>query len=429
VDRRPHNPAYSFPAADAGGSRPAGLHNYEAEMALLAAIIASNAVYPKVSGTLKAEHFADALHGRIYAAIGKLVGAGKVANVITLKDQFERDPALADVGGAKYLSKLAGSVVTIINAPDYADAVRELWLRRELVAGAEALLESAADLERSPDEVAAAFIADLTQLSGEGRQTAISKRDVAEGLVASMQRPGECYSTGLPSLDDALGGGLYAGKLYGVAARKKVGKTVLLGTVSHNLDRIGVKHLFIALEMSPAEIEQRNAAREIGINPIAFLRHPTHQLADQVASYACDLSEDTTIYEGAPGASLHDVLRMIGRAIIKHRIKGVVLDYWQLVSGKVKNESEEYHLRLVAQSIADFCRRHGLFCLIAAQVNQEGNTRGGEGLKLACDVYFTLHREKASDGAWLEMEESRYVPYCSVGSEDATGLWLHHNGP
>ena len=79
---------------------------------------------------------------------------------------------------------------------------------------------------------------------------------------------------------------------------------------------------------------------------------------------------------------------MVGRAIVRHGIKGVILDYWQLVGGKVRNESEEFHLRNIAQWLADTCRKHSIWALVAAQVNQEGNTRGGEGLKLACDVYF-----------------------------------------
>jgi replicative DNA helicase len=226
-----------------------------------------------------------------------------------------------------------------------------------------------------------------------------------------------------------MGGGLYAGKLYGFAARKKVGKTVLLGTISHNLHRAKVPHLFIALEMSPVEIEQRNAARELGINSIAFLRNPTRDLARRVSDeYAVGLG-GYAVYESAPGASLDQVRGMISRAIVRNKIKGVVLDYWQLVGGKAKGESEEYHLRTVAQWLADTCRKHGLWAMVACQVNQEGNTRGGEGLKLACDLYFTLHRDKGSDGGWLEMEESRYAPYCNVGGEDGPGLWLHHNGP
>jgi replicative DNA helicase len=187
-------------------------------------------------------------------------------------------------------------------------------------------------------------------------------------------------------------------------------------------------HLFIALEMSPAEIEQRNAARELGINSIVFLKEPTKDLARRVADYASAVS-DSALYESAPGASLDEVRRMVSRAVVTHGIKGVILDYWQLVGGKAAKETEECHLRNVAQWLADACRKHGFWCLIAAQQNQEGNSRGGEGLRLACDAYFALNREKGADGAWMEMQESRYLPYQNIGSETVPGLWLNHHGP
>ena len=147
-----------------------------------------------------------------------------------------------------------------------------------------------------------------------------------------------------------------------------------------------------------------------------------------VADYAITVPNHT-IYEALPGGSFGDLRRVVARAIVRHRIKGLVLDYWQLVGGKEPRDTEEYHLRMVAQWVADTCRKHGLWVLVAAQVNQTGNTRGGEGLKLASDMYFTLHRDKGAQGAWLEMEESRYTLYTDVGSVHDPGLWLSNTGP
>ena len=404
------------------------LFNYEAEMALLGALFVRNELWYAISEIIWSDHFADALHGRIFDAIGRALRSGTVADVITLAHEFEADPALVGQGGARYLARLAAGVVTLHNTSDYAEAIRDLWMLRELVAKAEALKAAAMSPDPCIDDIVAGAVRDLHGISAVGKQSAISKRAVAESLVDAIMNPAPVYPTGLPSLDEVLGGGLIAGKMVGISARKKVGKTVLLGTISHNLDKLGVKHLLIALEMTPEEIEQRCAARELKINSIAFTKYATKALAERVAEYACDL-KDTAIYERAPGASLDEVRRMISRAVIRHGITGVILDYWQLVSGKGRNDTEEYHLRNVAQWLADLCRKQNLWCLIAAQQNQEGNSRGGEGLRLACDVYFALHRTKGEDAAWLEMQESRYTAYCDVGAADRPGLWLNHNGP
>src|SRR6267378_266972 len=108
--------------------------NIEAEQALLGAIFINNVVaYDRVSGFLRPEHFGNAVHGRIYAAIGKLLDRGQIANPITLKNLFDQDGALAEIGGAQYLAKLAESAVTIINAEHYGRTIHDLHLRRELI--------------------------------------------------------------------------------------------------------------------------------------------------------------------------------------------------------------------------------------------------------------------------------------------------------
>ena len=55
--------------------------------------------------------------------------------------------------------------------------------------------------------------------------------------------------------------------------------------------------------------------------------------------------------------------------------------------------------------------------------------RGGEGLRLACDQYYTLNRDIGDEYAWLEMGESRYTMYEDVGDKNSPGLILKKNGP
>src|SRR5262245_17637595 len=107
--------------------------NAEAEQALLGAILVNNVAYGRVAEFLTAEHFANGVHGRIYAAIGKLIDRGQIANPVTLKNLFDQDGALAEIGGAQYLARLAESAVTIINAEHYGRTIHDLHLRRELI--------------------------------------------------------------------------------------------------------------------------------------------------------------------------------------------------------------------------------------------------------------------------------------------------------
>src|SRR5215472_16511678 len=118
-------------------------YNTDAEQALLGALLISNAAYERVSEFLLAEHFGNAVHGRIYAAIGKLIERGQIANPVTLKSLFDQDGALAEIGGAQYLLRLAESAVTIINAEDYGRHIHDLYLRRQLITVGEDVVNDA----------------------------------------------------------------------------------------------------------------------------------------------------------------------------------------------------------------------------------------------------------------------------------------------
>ena len=69
-------------------------------------MLINNAAYPRVCEFLLAEHFGNAVHARIFAAIGKLIERGQIANPVTLKNLFDQDGALAEIGGAQYLVQL-----------------------------------------------------------------------------------------------------------------------------------------------------------------------------------------------------------------------------------------------------------------------------------------------------------------------------------
>ena len=72
------------PLRDSFDREPELPANSEAEQALLGAIFMNNAAYGRVADFLRPEHFANGVHGRIFAAIGKQIDAGTTASPVTL---------------------------------------------------------------------------------------------------------------------------------------------------------------------------------------------------------------------------------------------------------------------------------------------------------------------------------------------------------
>jgi len=256
--------------------------------------------------------------------------------------------------------------------------------------------------------------------------TILKRSEVLKQVVADLDRPKKSDSTGLPILDKCMYGGLFPAKAYGFQARKKVGKTILLSTISHNLNIRDIKHLFITGEMHAGELEHRVVAREMGFNSADFLTNMEEDRVNDIRMHQA-MAHDSVLYSNAPGMSLDYIHKTVKEAVTEHQVQGVIVDYLQLIKGDSANRTE--HLEYAAQALANLARIHNIWVMAAAQVNQDGNTRGGEGLKLAFDQVYTLHRNKTSDKGWLEMEESRYTQYANIGSKDAPGLKLEMNGP
>ena len=80
--------------------------NLEAEQALLGSILVNNDIIDEISTLVSSNIFYDPAHIKIYEVIEKLNNTGMIANPITLKNFFEKDNMLSEVGGTEYLVKL-----------------------------------------------------------------------------------------------------------------------------------------------------------------------------------------------------------------------------------------------------------------------------------------------------------------------------------
>ena len=79
--------------------------NIEAEQAVIGSILVSNDIYDEISPLIDAQKFFDPIHIKIYETIEKLISKGLLVNPITLKNHFENNEGLKELGGQEYLIK------------------------------------------------------------------------------------------------------------------------------------------------------------------------------------------------------------------------------------------------------------------------------------------------------------------------------------
>jgi replicative DNA helicase len=385
-------------------------HNYEAEQALLGAILANNRVFDKVNEFLRKEHFADPLHGRIYDAAGTLIQRGQIANFLTLRNLFDQDPALVEAGGAKYLARLENAVVTIINAEDYGHTIHDLFLRRELInLGEEVVNEAFAyDLDLPAMEQIESAEQRLYQLAETGQIEGVLKplKDAMTSaiLIAEQAFKRDSHvtgvTTGLHDLDRKLGG-LHDSDLVILAARPSMGKTALATNIAFSAakayreerDEIGnvkvlegAKVAFFSLEMSAEQLATRILSEQTSISSDRIRRGEVREEDfPKFVAAAQQLTRLPFFIDDTPGLSVPALRTRARRLKRQHGLGLIVVDYLQLIRsvGASRSENRVQELSEITRSLKGVAKELGVPVLALSQLSRAVEQREDKRPQLA----------------------------------------------
>ncbi len=338
--------------------------NYEAEQALLGAVLANNRAFERVSDFLLPEHFADETHGRIFEACGKLIERGQIANAVTLKHLFDADETLAGAGGARYLAGLQNNFVTIINAADYGRTIHDLFLRRELIGLGEDVVNEAyqADLDISATsqiETAEQRLYNLAEAGAPEGGLKTFKSAVVEAInMAEQALKRDSHVAGVASgfkdLDRLLGG-LHPSDLIILAARPSMGKTSLATNIAYSAASTQRKQkgpdgetaesaetvAFFSLEMSAEQLATRIISEQAHVRSDSIRRGEIRDDEfDRIFETSRHLHELPLFIDDTPALSV-PALRTRARRLKRQQNLGlIVVDYLQLMQGPAGMRSD-----------------------------------------------------------------------------------------
>ncbi|MDR3500860.1 MAG: replicative DNA helicase [Parvibaculum sp.] len=409
-------------------------HNIEAEQALLGAILVNNESYDRVASFLEPRHFFDALHGRIYEASAKLITAGHLASPVTLKNFFERDEALAEIGGPQYLARLAGAATTIINAEEYARAIYTLAIRRELIQVSIDMHTRAYDAP--VDDTPAAQILDaeqaLYQLAEQGKYEG-GFRNFYESLKGAVDMAAAAYerdgglsgiSSGLRDLDQKLGG-LQPSDLIILAGRPSMGKTALATNIAFNAAKAyKAEHLadgtvsvkdgaivgFFSLEMSAEQLATRLLAEQSGVPSERIRRGKIdedefHRLVD-----ASRELQSIPLYIDDTGGLTIATLAARARRLKRQRGLGMLdIDYLQLLSGGGKyGDNRVQEVTQITTGLKALAKELNVPILALSQLSRQVEARDDKRPQLS-DLRESGSIEQDADVVMFVFREEYYV--------------------
>lgn len=336
-----------------GVATPSLPHSLEAEQALLGALLLNNQAYEKVSEFLRSEHFADAVHGRIYKALQTLIERGQIADPITLRAYFDQDNDLESVEGGRYLATLAGSVITIINAEEYGRVIHDLYLRRQLITVGEEIVNEAHqyDLEEPATiqiEKAEQRLFDLATSGQSQRQF----QSFGSALVEAIETAKVAFkrdshvvgiTTGLIDMDRWLGG-LHPSDLIILAGRPSMGKTALATNIAFNAaggGQSGGKVAFFSLEMSAEQLATRLLAQESGVPSDRIRRGEiSHEDFPTFVDVSRRLHHLPLYIDDTPALSISALRTRARRLKRQSGLDLIVIDYLQLIHSGDHRRSE-----------------------------------------------------------------------------------------
>ena len=232
------------PPSPESGETEALPHNIEAEQQLLGAILTNNDVFDRVSSIVRAEHFFEPVHKRIFEIASARIQKNTLASPVTIKAFMEDDAGLKELGGASYLARIAGAAVASYAARDYAQMIYELAVRRELMRLGQDITARAGSIavEDDPKDQITEAEQRLYTLAEQGSAEKgfvsflKATTDAVQSALAAYQRDGGLagISTGLADLDKKLGG-LHPSDLLILAGRPSMGKTSLATNIAFNI--------------------------------------------------------------------------------------------------------------------------------------------------------------------------------------------------
>ncbi len=433
--------------------RPAGAgtqesvpHNIEAEQQLLGAILTSNDVFDRVSSVVSETDFFDPVHARIFEVARHRISRNALASPITLKAFLEDDPGLKELGGPAYLARLAGSAISSFAARDYAQMIRDLWIRRALMQVGRDITEKAAnvDVSTEPAEQISEAEQSLYEVAESGGPAAgfqsflTAMTAAVDVAAAAYRRDGGLagLSTGFTDLDKKIGG-LHKSDLLVLAGRPSMGKTALATNIAFSIasdyrskkSPDGRKETvsggvvgFFSLEMSAEQLAARilSEASEIPSERVRSgdMNEPEFRRFVEAAKglEACPLYIDDT-----PALPIGQLAVRARRLKREHGLDALVVDYLQLVRASTARDSRVNEVSEITQSLKAIAKELDIPVIALSQLSRQVESRDDKRPQLS-DLRESGSIEQDADVVMFVFREEYYKEREKPGDHDGEAI-------
>lgn len=343
----------------------------DAERAVLGAMLISADARQDAAEILTGPDFYRLAHEHIYRAIVSQDESGEPVDPITIAARLTQAGQLDQVGGPLYLHDLVSTVTVTANVTHWAGIIHDSATRRSII---DRTLK-AQQIAHDPSLPAAELVERVRGLFDETapvRAEVTSFADLVDLVIDEMDRGA---SRGIPTpwadLDDLISG-WQPDRLYVIAARPAVGKSIAAQTIATDLalhHRLDV--LFVALEMSRRELTRRALASAAKVNLTDIIRG---QLAEEqwvkLSKAASRVKAQTVFINDDPTQTVPSIRSQARTLARGGRLGMVVVDHLGLVTPEDARISRTQQIGSITRGLKKLAKELHVPVVALSQLNR-----------------------------------------------------------
>jgi len=368
----------SSPEMDSVRKPPQSL---EAEQAILGSLLISGN-FDRVAEIVNENDFYLFSHRLIFRALAALAADNHPTDVVTVVDWLDGRDFLEDADGLHYIGALAEETPSADNVVAYAEIVRERSVKRQLIAVANDIADSAFTNEGNDSKT----LLDIAEekvlgIADQSAKAAGGFTDITTVLSGAVDRITHLFenkeaitglSTGFDDLDEKTSG-LQPSDLIIVAGRPSMGKTTFAMNIAEYaaLEAPSPVAVF-SLEMPAEQLAMRMIA-SLGRVELQALR--TGKLSEQdwsrIISAITLLNEKKNIFiDDSAGLTPTDLRARARRLHRDHGLSLIVIDYLQLMQIAGGGENRTNEISEISRSLKAIAKELNVPVVALSQLNR-----------------------------------------------------------
>lgn len=341
----------------------------EAEKVVLGTLLSDSNTLNEVRDMLPVDAFYITKNKEIYQAILNVADKGEHIDIITVFNECQK--LKCDVSAFE-ITQLSSNYTPFIN--DHVGILIEKYHRRKFFEIGALLQSNSYSEVNEISQVLEDVKSRLDNIFTTNKDCVYTLKDAVQSVYDNIDKNmrGGSSLTGSPtgfSLFDKRSGGLQTSDLIVIAADSSQGKTSLAIKLAMNC---GCPVALYSMEMKKEQVASRMISIESGVpsNEILYSKLASGQI--QLVDKGVARVIDKPIYfDDRSTSNIETILSSIRMMKIKYDIKGVIVDYLQILNVNMKGSNKEQQMGDVARRLKNIAKDLDIWVIALSQLSRD----------------------------------------------------------